>query len=299
MKQILLDNAYEAWKEAVYYHDKIELGFSSLQYQKGFVSALHNATELFFKQIMLNQNDKDVAEIYKKEKQTFPNLDGQYSVATNLNLFFEGLQPAEVKAFRSIEYGKLIGKHVQLLGLTNCNYKSQLELLQQLRNAEMHFYINGNHFLSEEDFVELHNFMVEFYDSIMRLKLFPQAIMDFDSLKCTLIDESAELSFERQSLTVFSYKETLKNNPLFCEIKMLLQGEFEGEYATYYGNNYGMAQAIVGNNAKLRDRFNDVYLVIQLMEKYTLFQVIVSEDEIELDDGQTYVNRECAFTFKE
>ena len=43
MKQILIDNAYEAWKEAIAYHDKIEAGISSLQSQKGFVSALQNA----------------------------------------------------------------------------------------------------------------------------------------------------------------------------------------------------------------------------------------------------------------
>ena len=63
MKQILLDNAYEAWKNAILYHDKIKKGYSTLEYQKGFVSSLHNAVELFLKQIMLNNNDHDVDSV--------------------------------------------------------------------------------------------------------------------------------------------------------------------------------------------------------------------------------------------
>ena len=30
--QILLNNAYEAWKSAIYYHDRIEKGFTCLLY---------------------------------------------------------------------------------------------------------------------------------------------------------------------------------------------------------------------------------------------------------------------------
>lgn len=32
--QILLNNAYEAWKSAIYYHDRIEKGFTTLEFQK-------------------------------------------------------------------------------------------------------------------------------------------------------------------------------------------------------------------------------------------------------------------------
>lgn len=61
--QILLNNAYEAWKSAIYYHDRIEKGFTTLEFQKGFVSSLHNSVELFLKQIMLDNKDHDVATL--------------------------------------------------------------------------------------------------------------------------------------------------------------------------------------------------------------------------------------------
>ena len=50
--QILLDNAYESWRNALYYHDQIMKGIASLGNQKGFVSSLHNAIELFQPEIV-------------------------------------------------------------------------------------------------------------------------------------------------------------------------------------------------------------------------------------------------------
>ena len=46
MKPILMDNAFEAWAAAIRYCNDIKDGKATLQYQKNFVSSLHNAVEL-------------------------------------------------------------------------------------------------------------------------------------------------------------------------------------------------------------------------------------------------------------
>lgn len=53
MKHILQDNALESWAMAIKYSNFILNGKATLQYRKQFVSSLHNAVELFVKQLML------------------------------------------------------------------------------------------------------------------------------------------------------------------------------------------------------------------------------------------------------
>ncbi len=64
--QILLDNAVDSWIQAIKNVDEIKNGLVTLKYKKAFISNLHNAVELFLKQIMLNQNDYSVVRIDKK-----------------------------------------------------------------------------------------------------------------------------------------------------------------------------------------------------------------------------------------
>lgn len=88
--QILLNNAYEAWKSAIYYHDRIEKGFTTLEFQKGFVSSLHNSVELFLKQIMLDNKDHDVATLRNVKEEDDVLLQLKYIRADDLNQFFLG-----------------------------------------------------------------------------------------------------------------------------------------------------------------------------------------------------------------
>lgn len=62
-KKILLKNAYESWIQAIKYARSIKSGLVTLQYKKLFVSTLHNAVELFLKQIMLDSLDYRIAKI--------------------------------------------------------------------------------------------------------------------------------------------------------------------------------------------------------------------------------------------
>ena len=73
-KKILLDNAYESWMDATEYATMILDGVSTLGYKKKFVASLHNAVELFIKQIMLDSCDYRVAIIKKSNNIS---ADGQ------------------------------------------------------------------------------------------------------------------------------------------------------------------------------------------------------------------------------
>lgn len=63
MKHILQDNALESWAMAIKYSNFILNGKATLQYRKQFVSSLHNAVELFIKQLMLDNNDHRVCSV--------------------------------------------------------------------------------------------------------------------------------------------------------------------------------------------------------------------------------------------
>lgn len=62
MKQILIDNALESWESAISYANDIMKGMATLKYRKNFVASLHNATELFIKQLMLDTGNHDVCK---------------------------------------------------------------------------------------------------------------------------------------------------------------------------------------------------------------------------------------------
>ena len=297
MRQILLDNAYESWKSAVINHDRIMQGFSSLYYKKTFVSSLHNSIELFLKQLMLNANKRDVASLYKKSKSLFPDLEMAYNTATNLNVFFRSLSVSELNAFHSINFEKLIKNHEELLNTHGNSYNSELALLQRLRNNETHFYINANDYLSEGEFVKLHNFMINFFQNAMKNNLFPRAIVNFDDMKYTLSDEDVAMNINWEYLESFSYIDALKENKLFLEVVRILQGENEPVYANYWSNNYELAECIVCYNKEFADSIDDIFTILQLMSQHGMFEVCTNVEEIEAEDREIYQNREDSFLF--
>lgn len=295
MKQILIDNAYEAWKEAIAYHDKIEAGISSLQSQKGFVSALQNAVELFLKQVMLNQNDKAVVSLSKKSKIAFPTLEQNYNSSVDLNRFFVGLKPDVLNAFHSITFSELIKNHTQILNLSGKNYSTELELLQKLRNAETHFYINKNCFLDENSFSSLHNFMVDFYEVLISKNLFPKAMYIFETGDIRLEDEERSMEFLRSRYTNYSYLSSLKDNQTFKEILSILKDEHECEYAHYGYNLYEMTMHIIFHHPDYKHKFDDIFAILRLMEQYKIFEIEHYQDEVELENGQKHIIEEHSF----
>ena len=115
MKPILMDNAFEAWAVAIRYCNDIKDGKATLQYQKNFVSSLHNAVELIMKQMLLNNNDHKVAEIRKPTNEFDAKLLLDYFQATDLNCFFDSLSDDELSKFHTIQFGELISQHKKYL----------------------------------------------------------------------------------------------------------------------------------------------------------------------------------------
>lgn len=106
-QQILLDNATESWLQAIKYADLIaNEGLATLGNKKHFVASLHNAIELFLKQVMINNRDYRVVS----SKITDVNGDGMRSLleAVDLNLYFGSLNSGEVW-FKTIQMSELIG----------------------------------------------------------------------------------------------------------------------------------------------------------------------------------------------
>ena len=299
MKQILLDNAYVSWKSAVINHDKIMQGFSALQYQKAFVASLHNSVELFMKQLMLNSGDHDVASVRRIKTINDAQLVMDYMQATDLNAFFKTLNADRLDVFQSIDFKMLIGKHKKLFGtaMRKDSLESELSLIQRLRNNETHFYINEKDYLSENDFIVLHNFMIDFFQLAMRLKLFPRAMLKFEEMTYSLKAEERSMEFNRESITSFSYVDALKENALFGDIVAILQGDDGAEYASYGNNNYELAECIVFRNPQYKNSIEDVFSILQMMSKYGLFEVSTESEEVEVEEGQIYNSREDSFIF--
>ena len=104
MRPVLMDNAFEAWAAAIRFCNDIKDGKATLQYQKNFVSSLHNAVELTMKQMMLNNNDHRVAFIKEPKNEIDERLSLDYSNATNLNHFFGTLSSDEISRFHTIQF---------------------------------------------------------------------------------------------------------------------------------------------------------------------------------------------------
>ena len=101
-QKILLDNALVAWANAIRYCDQILSGKITLEVRKNFVSSLHNAVELFFKQIMLDNCDYRVAEPRRVDATGEPAKS--FYTAVDLNAYFEKLDSATRNQFSSIEF---------------------------------------------------------------------------------------------------------------------------------------------------------------------------------------------------
>lgn len=279
MKQILLDNAYEAWRNAIYYHDAIEVGISSFGNQKGLVSSLHNAVELFMKQIMLDNNDHRVAWIREPKKEQCVQIMKDYLNSDNLNEYFSY---ANTAAFYSMEFSQLSDNKYTILDNVpeECKgtFSNAIKLLKDLRNNETHFYINPHSYLSESDFCLLHNFMVCFYEAILDKNLFKRQIFRFhNEPKKALHDFQRELAFTRENWKTFSYKKALKNNSKAIALSGFLNDPVNNDAANWAYNMreslYELAWHIKWQSGlKELDNAEDNYKILLLLDFYDIIE---------------------------
>lgn len=288
MKPVLKENAFEAWAAAIRFCDDIKDGKATLQYQKNFVSSLHNAVELIMKQMLLNNSDHRVAEIRKPKNEADEKLLLDYFKARDLNAFFDSLENNELSKFNTIQFNELISLHKKLFGKSLSpreSLKPELKLLQQLRNNETHFMIRQGSFLSEEDFCVLHNFMIRFY-KIMETWC-PNNKDDIELYILPYwgdpVGADSVYGFNRELLETFSYESAVKNSTLAKKIATLLNGDYL--YGAPDFSPYTISKDLIMEHGELSTQFDEIWAMVYMMQYYKIIVV----DEI-LDDEQGRVH---------
>ncbi len=286
MKKILLDNALESWSIAVKYCNNIKDGLCTLHYQKTFVSSLHNAVELLLKQIMIDNNDHSIIDKMKVRDEEDALLQLDFYKSTSLNEFFKSLSDDNRNKLHSIEFKDLIEKSTQLIKstLTKLNIvsiKEELKKLQNLRNNETHFYISKADYLSEEDFILLHNLMVTIFKVMQDYHLLPYWGKAWDEYK--------HLEFIGNPINNFSYFDAVRSSPISISVSNTLSGK---QLFCCGEDPYDLAEQyfdeLLEENKHSDYSFNEILSIITMMKYYKIISVISYEvsDAIELDTGE-------------
>ena len=290
MKPILMDNAFEAWAAAIRYCNDIKDGKATLQYQKNFVSSLHNAVELIMKQMMLNNNNRDIAWVRKRKDKVNAKLSQDYSNATDLNRFFTTLSDEELSKFETIHFNDLIELHQDLFGknlMKGTSFESELALLQKLRNNETHFLIRQGSFLSEENFLELHNFMIRFYKIVKSWwsedgnDLEQSIFLWWDWFSPDKDDNTYR--FECEPLQDFSYESAVRNSKLTKDIVEILKGNHQCGAPNF--SPYDIAFNLINEHNGLSAPFDEVLAIVYMMQS---LKIIIVDEIINDESGEVY-----------
>ena len=179
---------------------------------------------------------------------------------------------------------ELISLHKKLFGRSLAqgeSLKTELELLQKLRNNETHFLIRQGSFLSEEDFCVLHNFMIRFY-KIMET----WCPIDKDDYELYIlpywgdpIGADSIYGFNREPLQSFSYETAVKNSKLAKKIAELLNGDYL--YGAPDFSPYTITKDLIEQHMELSSQFDEIWSMVYMMQCLEM----ISVDEI-LDDEQ-------------
>ena len=285
-----MDNAFESWAAAIRYCNDIKDGKATLQYQKNFVSSLHNAVELIMKQMMLNNNNRKIAWVRKRKDKVNAKLSLDYSNATDLNRFFTTLSDEELSKFETIHFNDLIKLHQDLFGknlMKGTSFESELALLQKLRNNETHFLIRQGSFLSEENFIELHNFMIRFYKIVK--SWWPEDGNDLEQSIFLWWDwfspdkDDNTYRFECEPLQDFSYESAVRNSKLANKIAEILKDDYP--YGAYDFSPYTIAKDLTEGHTEFSAQFDEVWAIVYMMQA---FDIIVVDEILDNEKGQVY-----------
>ena len=285
-----MDNAFEAWAAAIRYCNAIKDGKATLQYQKNFVSSLHNAVELIMKQMLLNNNDHSVAFIKEPKDERDEKLSFDYSKATDLNRFFGSLSSDEISRFYTIPFYKLIQKHKKLFSGSLEQGKpltKELKLLQRLRNNETHFMIRQGSFLSEDDFRTLHNFMVRFYKIIKKWNPVngddPESSIFIWWYWYSPDKDDSMYEFECELLQDFSYESAVRNSKLAKDIAEILKDNLQCGAPDF--SPYDIAFDLMNGYPGLSAQFDEVWAMVYMMQS---LEIIVVDEILDDKNGLIY-----------
>lgn len=159
-------------------------------------------------------------------------------------------------------------------------FDSELKKLQELRNNETHFYIDNN-FLSEADFIMLHNFMIEFYRLLLDNNIFPNYLLVFETGKKVLPIQYEELNFDRNPLdSSFTFLSALKKSSYVQLMSKCFQ-DTRG-IVTPWGSVYSIAKTIVYQYPEYKNQFTEILSFLELADKNNM--LVYSSEIIKLDD---------------
>ena len=289
MKSILIDNALEAWTMAIKYCDAILEGKATLAYKKYFVSSLHNAVELFLKQRMLDINDHEVIKIEKlSEEERY-----RYNRTENLNQYFLDANPDE--KYFSIEFKRLIKKHDTLFEKYYAQYGNEsimhevydaMEKLGEIRNDEMHFYIDKDVFLPEKEFELLHNFMIIFNEILQEFELLP-------FWGDPAHTEYSRCRFEHSKIEGFAYNKALRESNFVKELKNNMKDTCI--IVETDSSAYEIAQDIaweVYGECNEDDKFRKLWIYVEMMLQYEVLicTEIVYENQYGREERKLFVS---------
>ena len=278
-----MNNALESWGLSIRYCDEILAGKATLGNRKNFVSSLQNSIELFIKQYMLNIGDYRVSA--PKDIDSDGEPMASYLSAKDLNGFFYDLQKNDellMRKFYSAEFNKLVDWQKKLFDdyyqknpLSKNVVCDGLKVLKQLRNNETHFYIDEFDFLSENEFVMLHNTMVEFFKILVHYHL-------LNIWGKSSHGEETRITFLREPLSSFSYKEQLKTSKYVAKLKQEIENKM---FPTGCGDDaYLIAQDIVTWGENLNElNFDELWAYIQMLLKYKMLIIHEEVDEDVID----------------
>lgn len=290
MERILCNNAYESWKNAYKYHIAILNGFFTLGNKKGFIASLHNAVELYLKQSMLDDNEQKVAWVRSSilNSEEGRRLKANYDQANNLNCFFSNLPSEQLSFFQSATFSSFIdGENSQYMYLKlnvepgeRENYKEALTVLNILRNAETHFYIDEREYLNEKDFVCLWRFMKVFFELIEEKGYLPFVKINTSSGEMTVNSHLFKVRTDNRCANSFTYVSVLKNNPKYKKIidRIAKIQEFTGsaissdiENLSFEVWRYGK-----GNHFNLSgiEELEEISEIVLLMKTYNIIKII-------------------------
>lgn len=277
-KQILRINALEAWAQAIRSCNDIVSGKATLQYKKQFVSSLHNAVELFFKQYMINLGNHDVLTL--RGKQSTETKAQAYFSATDLNEFFES-EETWCSNKNSIHFSQIIKQYRTWFladgALQKYDFTKELILLNQLRNQETHFFVNHS-YLSDKEFECLYNFMIDFFAFLSTDRLLPYWGEAFG--------RHERLAFKRKKLSGFTYKQTLKNSSFVRELAAYLG---EKEYIGPTGDSFDIAQTIA-EESDGKYKVNELWTYIEMLINHEMLSWTETIDEFEDEEGRLQGN---------
>lgn len=240
------------------------------------------------KQMLLNNNDHRVAEVRKPKDEIDATLLLNYFKSTNLNHFFDKLSSDELSKFNTIQFNELISLHKKLFGSSleeNETLKTELQLLQKLRNNETHFLIRQDSFLSEQDFCKLHNFMIRFY-KIMETWC-PDNKDDYDMYILPYwgdpVGTDSIYGFDHEPLQSFSYETAVRNSKWAKKLAELLTGDCL--YGAPDFSSYTITKDLLEEHTDLSPQFDEIWSMVYMMQ---CLEMIVVDEILDEEQGRVY-----------